>query len=293
MLKKLRKTVAKILPGDSEKYLGTALALATGNPLFAGIGALADPDAGFGDIAAAAFLASQSPGLKFGGVDFTKGNQLFGDNAFMSALQGGGKFGKGASGFGEFFLGKKGVGDKAGVDGLIGSDGKFIPTKTVDGKEKVDAAKLLTNLSKASAATGAFLQPTGAFDLPKEEEVANFQFGTDYEGKPFNTEEGKLIELLLGQGIIGPYYDTSGQLVQNVADGGIMNLAAGGDPSSFPRKTGQIDGPGTGTSDSIPAMLSDGEFVMTAKAVRGAGGGDRMEGARRMYEMMDQFEGQA
>ena len=40
-------------------------------------------------------------------------------------------------------------------------------------------------------------------------------------------------------------------------------------------------------------MLSDGEFVMTAKAVRGAGGGDRMEGARKMYEMMDQFEGQA
>ena len=155
MLKKLRKTVAKILPGDSEKYLGTALALATGNPLFAGIGALADPDAGFGDIAAAAFLASQSPGLKFGGVDFTKGNQLFGDNAFMSALQGGGKFGKGASGFGEFFLGKKG-----GADGLIGSEGKFIPTKTVDGKEKVDAAKLLTNLSKASVAPSSTLDNT-------------------------------------------------------------------------------------------------------------------------------------
>tara|TARA_R100000655_G_scaffold29425_2_gene59353 strand:- start:3182 stop:4048 length:867 start_codon:yes stop_codon:yes gene_type:complete len=288
MLKKLRKTVAKILPGDSEKYLGTVLALATGNPLFAGIGALADPDAGFGEIASAAFLASQSPGLKFGGLDLTKGNQLLGDNAFMSALQGGSKFGKGASGFGEFFLGKK-----DGIDGLIGSDGKLIPTKTVDGKEKVDGAKLLANLSKASAATGAFLQPTGAFDLPKEEEVADFQFGTDYEGKPFNTEEGKLIELLLGQGIIGPYVDTSGQLVQNVADGGIMNLATGGDPKDFPRKTGQIDGPGTGTSDSIPAMLSDGEFVMTAKAVRGAGGGDRMEGARKMYQMMDQFEGQA
>ena len=30
---------------------------------------------------------------------------------------------------------------------------------------------------------------------------------------------------------------------------------------------GEIVGPGTGTSDSIPAMLSDGEFVMTAKAV--------------------------
>lgn len=31
---------------------------------------------------------------------------------------------------------------------------------------------------------------------------------------------------------------------------------------------GKVNGPGTGTSDSIPAMLSNGEFVMTAKATR-------------------------
>ena len=66
------------------------------------------------------------------------------------------------------------------------------------------------------------------------------------------------------------------------ADGGLMDLRADG---------GMSEGPGTETSDSIPAMLSDGEFVMTAQAVRGAGGGDRREGAKRMYEMMDQFEG--
>ena len=53
---------------------------------------------------------------------------------------------------------------------------------------------------------------------------------------------------------------------------------------------GEIVGPGTPTSDSIPAMLSDGEFVMNARAVRGAGGGDRKQGAKRMYEMMRQFE---
>lgn len=53
---------------------------------------------------------------------------------------------------------------------------------------------------------------------------------------------------------------------------------------------GHISGPGHGTSDSIPARLSDGEFVMTAKAVRGAGDGDRMKGARRMYELMHKFE---
>ena len=53
---------------------------------------------------------------------------------------------------------------------------------------------------------------------------------------------------------------------------------------------GEIVGPGTSTSDSIPAMLSDGEFVMNAKAVQGAGGGDRKEGAKRMYAMMKRFE---
>jgi hypothetical protein len=53
---------------------------------------------------------------------------------------------------------------------------------------------------------------------------------------------------------------------------------------------GPIDGPGTGTSDSIPAMLSDGEFVFTAQAVRNAGNGSRREGAKRMYALMKQLE---
>ena len=61
---------------------------------------------------------------------------------------------------------------------------------------------------------------------------------------------------------------------------GAEDLAAGG----------EVEGPGTGTSDSVPARLSDGEFVLTAKAMRGAGGGDRDVGAARMYDMMSQLE---
>ena len=53
---------------------------------------------------------------------------------------------------------------------------------------------------------------------------------------------------------------------------------------------GEIVGPGTGTSDSIPAMLSDGEFVMTAKAVKNAGNGNRRAGAQKMYAMMKNLE---
>jgi len=67
----------------------------------------------------------------------------------------------------------------------------------------------------------------------------------------------------------------------------------GGDISHFPRKNGRISGPGTETSDDIPAMLSDGEFVMTARAVRGAGDGSRENGMKKMYQMMKTFEGRA
>jgi len=73
------------------------------------------------------------------------------------------------------------------------------------------------------------------------------------------------------------------------------------------RDGGESIGPGTGTSDDIPAMLSDGEFVMTAKATRGAGAyetkktpkgieliksGDasREAGVENMRELMNMFE---
>ena len=71
-----------------------------------------------------------------------------------------------------------------------------------------------------------------------------------------------------------------------------------GTPMSPMLPTGDLDmrpggepvGPGTGVSDDIPAMLSDGEFVMTAAAVEGAGGGDRGLGSERMMNMMRNFE---
>ena len=63
---------------------------------------------------------------------------------------------------------------------------------------------------------------------------------------------------------------------------GIQTLADGG--PTFPRKTGQISGPGGPKDDKIPAMLSDGEFVFTAKAVENAGG------PKAMYKMMNRLD---
>lgn len=50
---------------------------------------------------------------------------------------------------------------------------------------------------------------------------------------------------------------------------------------------GEVDGPGDGTSDSIPARLSDGEFVMTKKATDQIGSDNlqiMMDDAERAYD---------
>ena len=44
-------------------------------------------------------------------------------------------------------------------------------------------------------------------------------------------------------------------------------------------------------ADDVPAMLSKNEFVMTADAVKGAGGGSVEKGAQRMYNTMKKLEG--
>jgi len=92
---------------------------------------------------------------------------------------------------------------------------------------------------------------------------------------------------------------------KKMSEGGGMN------PGEFPRMDGDINGPGTETSDDIPAMLSDGEFVMTGQAVRGAGSYEmqsdpsgiislmptmdenRERGMDNMYAMMDTFASKA
>jgi hypothetical protein len=64
-------------------------------------------------------------------------------------------------------------------------------------------------------------------------------------------------------------------------------------PTMFAASGGVVQGPGTGTSDSIPAFLSDGEFVFTDAAVRGAdptGQGITELGANNLYNMMKKFE---
>jgi hypothetical protein len=139
--------------------------------------------------------------------------------------------------------------------------------------------------------------PTGRYNI--EAEIAR-RMGTQ---TPNPVEFGLLPQ--------GTFPQLSGGQPMAAAGGGAvypMRYANGGDVAmqDFQRMTGGINGPGSETSDDVPAMLSDGEFVFTGEAVRGAGGfdmnnqggiltltpsgtPDRERGTNVMYEMMDLF----
>jgi hypothetical protein len=68
--------------------------------------------------------------------------------------------------------------------------------------------------------------------------------------------------------------------VTGMAQGGAMGYARGSSRDSF-----AVDGPGTGRSDDIPAVLSDGEYVIDAETVALLGDGSSKAGAKKLDEM--------
>jgi len=79
-----------------------------------------------------------------------------------------------------------------------------------------------------------------------------------------------------------------------VAEGGLMNknlLKTGMDKDM--RVGGFIPEGTKEKADDVPARLSKNEFVMTADAVKAAGGGSVNKGAKRMYQLMNNLQGKA
>ena len=82
-----------------------------------------------------------------------------------------------------------------------------------------------------------------------------------------------------------------------LAQGGRISKEGGGVASVLP-KGREADYRGGGVipvgsreiADDVPARLSKNEFVMTADAVRAAGGGSINKGAKRMYNLMHNLE---
>ena len=88
----------------------------------------------------------------------------------------------------------------------------------------------------------------------------------------------------------------SQQPVMAAKDGGIARLADGGAMPEVDLRNsgGDLSDPnGSGDEDTIPALLADGEFVMTKQAVKGIGNGNHNQGIAMLYAMMDNNEQKA
>jgi len=75
-------------------------------------------------------------------------------------------------------------------------------------------------------------------------------------------------------------------------DGGMPSVLPKGVEADY-RTGGFIPIGSKERADDVPARLSENEFVMTADAVRAAGGGNVNKGAKRMYNVMNNLEARA
>ena len=310
IFKNVKKSLKKVAP-----IIGGGIGFLIAGPVGAGIGS------GIGGL-----VAGQDPAqaLQTAALGYGIGN-LAGSGLFGNTIQGwGGQGVPFTQGFGttggKWGMGLKGQklptnwGDKLyGQDKIFGSKTpptleEFAANKGIDITNPVvekEVAKQYANsiLSTGGKLPGGKLLGTAAlaagplaYMAAKNEDEEAFD---PYQLNPFyyqNPEEFQVANIA-----DKPYYyptlqDEAGYPVEDLptdfvrsAEGGIIQLADG-TKKNFPRRTGPINGAGTGTSDSIPAMLSDGEFVMTAEAVRNAGGGSRRQGAKKMYNMMKNLE---
>jgi hypothetical protein len=225
-------------------------------------------------------------------------------NFFSNLISGGGADGKGNYGtLGDILGGGLGGGQGGGLLGGGGLGGPLAAggVAALLGKLAYDEAKNrkgvpLTPLTQMDA--------MGRYNI--EAEIAR-RMGKE---KPSAVEFGLMPERTLPQ--LSGGRPPMQQATQGMMRGGMvtpMRYAKGGNVATedFERMNGGINGEGTETSDDVPAMLSDGEFVMTGRAVRGAGafdmakgdGGiitlspskeeDRDRGTKLMYDMMDLF----
>ena len=289
IFKKVKKIVKKAAP-----IILTAAALYFGGPAMAGtIGKAATTAAKFAvaNPATAGFIAGTGTGL------------LKGDN-LKDSLKRGIKVGAVTGTLGNVF-GTQGVASLTGNEQIMAAakPSMFSSAPAVEAvssgsmstaeKIAIDKGKDLTNKNIFQKAAGSIsdsfakdaigtttnltaLGLIGSGLLASPEEMPE---GEPYEYEP--TREGIPMAGLYYDPATGTYSDTPPTI--NVIQGPIRRVNAGG----------AVAGPGTGTSDSIPAMLSDGEFVMTAKAVRAMGDGSRQKGAARMYQLMNRLEGKA
>ena len=154
----------------------------------------------------------------------------------------------------------------------------------------------------AKASADKMIREYEAADLEEQRQID--ETSTANEGKratlqmTFMRQAGhdeETIKETLAQNDLQDYYEPP---VEDAAQGGIIGLRNGG---MLNLGGNEMDYRGGGfvpigkkeRADDVPARLSKNEFVMTADAVKAAGGGSVNKGAQRMYNVMNNLEARA
>ena len=244
------------------------------------------------------------PGTQFGGLAGGKGlaglkTKLFGlggRDAFMGAGPTKGLFGKLGLTKGGGSLGLTGLGKIAGITGLSGLAG-LMAKGAADEEDEIDFDKLdrgegLNILDIVARARKN--DPEFRF-LPGAEFTGTYAEGGEVDKKMIMIKNmlDRGADDSLIQSITGATQEEINSVktaqAEGKAEGGIMDL--GGNEMDL-RGGGFVPIGAKEKADDVPARLSKNEFVMTADAVRAAGGGSVDKGADKMYKMMKNLEAQ-
>jgi hypothetical protein len=247
------------------------------------------------------------PGTQFGGLAGGKGlaglkGKLFGDAISMGGNLGRGSglmaktpglFGKLGLTKGGGSLGLTGLGKIAGITGLSGLAG-LMAAGEQDEEDEIDLSKL----DRGEGLNILDIVARARKNDPEFRFLPGAEFtGTYAEGG--EVDKSKMIKDMLDRGadddLIKSITKASQEEIDSVkntqrqdkADGGLMNL--GGMEMDL-RGGGFVPLGAKEKADDVPARLSKNEFVMTADAVRAAGGGSVDKGADKMYNLMKDLE---
>jgi hypothetical protein len=177
--------------------------------------------------------------------------------------------------------------------------------KALDEYDQQQAALGAMGVANTEARKSAIRKAMGlaGFTDPEiESTLLKFKFATGgrvgYEqGGPTRQQPLPMNPEMLALAIYGKRYDEltytqksaiADMLPNKKAEGGIMDL--GGMEIDYRAKGGFVPIGKKEKADDVPARLSKNEFVFTADAVRGAGKGDIKKGAKKMYQLMKQYE---
>ena len=264
------------------------------------------------------------PGTQFSGLAGGKGlGSFFGKgsfNPFLRKVAGDTAF----SGLGSIFSkaglvgsggGLTGLGKLATIGGISGLGG-LLAAKEAEDEEEIDFSKLdrgegldiadIVRRAKQGDPAFRFLPSAIYQNLAEGGEVGSLAMNKENVPQMYVSDEAGALPKKMKDGEGGVLPSDMGKLkrsdfeteedykrylrqLNKKAEGGIMDL--GGMEMDL-RGGGFVPLGAKEKADDVPARLSKNEFVMTADAVRAAGGGSIDKGADKMYKLMKGLEAQ-